>query len=135
MFAGVLMPLLALGLIGAWFIARQWAKPISALIKSANRIGQGDYTRPLDVARRDELGDLQHALERMRQKLSETTITKNYLDTVLNSLSDSVLVTSADGTHQELQRSRAAAAGLFGSRHGRQAAEQFRRCRASRRLR
>jgi diguanylate cyclase (GGDEF)-like protein/PAS domain S-box-containing protein len=97
MFAGVLMPLLALGLIGAWFIARQWAKPISALIKSANRIGQGDYTRPLDVARRDELGDLQHALERMRQKLSETTITKNYLDTVLNSLSDSVLVTSADG--------------------------------------
>jgi methyl-accepting chemotaxis protein len=62
MFAGVLMPLLALGLIGAWFIARQWAKPISALIKSAKRIGQGDYTRPLDVARRDELGDLQHAL-------------------------------------------------------------------------
>ncbi|HLN49445.1 MAG TPA: diguanylate cyclase, partial [Steroidobacteraceae bacterium] len=97
MFAGVLMPLLALGLIGAWFIARQWAKPISALIKSADRIGQGDYTRPLDVARRDELGDLQLALERMRQKLSETTITKNYLDTVLNSLGDSVLVTSADG--------------------------------------
>ncbi len=97
MFAGVLMPLLALGLIGAWFIARQWAKPISALIKSADRIGQGDYTRPVGVARLDELGDLQHALERMRQKLSETTITKNYLDTVLNSLSDSVLVTSADG--------------------------------------
>ena len=33
----------------------------------------------------------------MRQKLSETTITKNYLDTVLNSLSDSVIVTSPDG--------------------------------------
>ena len=47
--------------------------------------------------RRDELGELQHALERMRQKLSETTITKNYLDTVLNSLSDAVLVTSPDG--------------------------------------
>jgi diguanylate cyclase (GGDEF)-like protein/PAS domain S-box-containing protein len=97
MFAGVTLPLLALGLIGAWFIARQLARPISVLIKSANRIGQGDYTRPLDVARRDELGELQYALERMRQKLSETTITKNYLDTVLNSLSDSVLVTSPDG--------------------------------------
>jgi diguanylate cyclase (GGDEF)-like protein/PAS domain S-box-containing protein len=97
MLAGFTLPLLALGLIGAWFIARQLARPISALTKSADRIGQGDYTRPLDVARRDELGDLQNALERMRQKLSETTITKNYLDTVLNSLSDSVLVTSADG--------------------------------------
>jgi diguanylate cyclase (GGDEF)-like protein/PAS domain S-box-containing protein len=97
MLAGITLPLVALGLIGAWFVARQLARPISALIKSADRIGEGDYTRPLDVARRDELGELQYALERMRQKLSETTITKNYLDTVLNSLSDSVLVTTADG--------------------------------------
>jgi diguanylate cyclase (GGDEF)-like protein/PAS domain S-box-containing protein len=93
----ILLPLVALALISAWFIARQLARPISALIKSADRMGEGDYTRPLDVARRDELGELQLALERMRQKLSETTITKNYLDIVLNSLSDSVIVTSPDG--------------------------------------
>lgn len=95
--AGVTLPLLLLGLAGAWFIARQLAGPISALVKSADRIGQGDYTRPLAVVRRDELGDLQFALERMRQKLNETTITKNYLNTVLNSLSDAVLVTSPEG--------------------------------------
>jgi PAS domain S-box-containing protein len=95
--ARITLPLVALGLLGAWFIGRQLARPISALIKSADRIGEGDYTRPLHVARRDEIGELQHALERMRQKLSETTITKNYLDTVLNSLSDSVIVTSPDG--------------------------------------
>jgi len=95
--AGIALPLLALGLAGAWFIARQLAGPISALVKSADRIGQGDYTRPLAVVRHDELGDLQFALERMRQKLNETTITKNYLNTVLNSLSDAVLVTSPEG--------------------------------------
>jgi diguanylate cyclase (GGDEF)-like protein/PAS domain S-box-containing protein len=95
--AGITLPLLVLGLAGAWFIARQLAGPISALVKSADRIGQGDYTRPLAVVRHDELGDLQFALERMRQKLNETTITKNYLNTVLNSLSDAVLVTSPDG--------------------------------------
>jgi diguanylate cyclase (GGDEF)-like protein/PAS domain S-box-containing protein len=95
--AGITLPLLLLGLGGAWFIARQLAAPISALVKTADRIGQGDYTRPLEVVRHDELGDLQFALERMRQKLNETTITKNYLTTVLNSLSDSVLVTSRDG--------------------------------------
>jgi diguanylate cyclase (GGDEF)-like protein/PAS domain S-box-containing protein len=93
----ITLPLLVLGLLGAWFMSSQLARPISALIKSADRIGEGDYTRPLDVARRDELGELQHALERMRQKLSETTITKNYLDTVLNSLSDAVIVTTPDG--------------------------------------
>jgi len=95
--ASITLPLLILGLAGAWFIARQLSGPISALVKSADRIGQGDYTRPLAVVRHDELGDLQFALERMRQKLNETTITKNYLDTVLNSLSDAVLVTSPDG--------------------------------------
>jgi diguanylate cyclase (GGDEF)-like protein/PAS domain S-box-containing protein len=97
LFAGITVPLFLLGLIGAWFIARQLASPISALVKSADRIGQGDYTRPLAVVRQDELGELQFALERMRQKLNETTITKNYLNTMLNSLSDAVLVTSADG--------------------------------------
>jgi diguanylate cyclase (GGDEF)-like protein/PAS domain S-box-containing protein len=95
--AGITLPLLVLGLAGAWFFARQLSAPITALVKSADRIGQGDYTRPLEVVRHDELGELQFALERMRQKLNETTITKNYLNTVLNSLSDAVLVTSPDG--------------------------------------
>src|SRR3984957_2297740 len=95
--ASITLPLLVIGLAGAWYIARQLAGPIAALVKSADQIGQGDYTRPLAVVRHDELGDLQFALERMRQKLNETTITKNYLNTVLNSLSDAVLVTSPEG--------------------------------------
>ena len=96
--AGLTLPLLIVGgLLGAWLIARRLSAPISALVKSADRIGEGDYTRPLAVQRHDELGDLQFALERMRQNLNETTITKNYLNTVLNSLSDSVFVTSPDG--------------------------------------
>src|ERR1700731_3414242 len=40
--AGITLPLLVLGLAGAWFIARQLSGPISALVKSADRIGQGD---------------------------------------------------------------------------------------------
>ena len=90
--------LIGLGLVGAWILARRIERPISALIRSADRIGQGDYTRPFSVARHDELGDLQQALERMRVKLRQTTITKNYLNIVLNSMSDAVLVTSPDGT-------------------------------------
>ena len=96
-FTIITVPLFILGLLGAWLIARRLSGPIAALVKSADRIGEGDYTRPLAVVRRDELGDLQFALERMRQNLNETTITKNYLNTVLNSLSDAVFVTSPDG--------------------------------------
>jgi diguanylate cyclase (GGDEF)-like protein/PAS domain S-box-containing protein len=81
----------------AWFMARRVEQPISALIRNADRIGQGDYTRPFGVLRKDELGELQGALERMRQKLRQTTITKDYLNIVLNSMNDAVLVTSPDG--------------------------------------
>jgi diguanylate cyclase (GGDEF)-like protein/PAS domain S-box-containing protein len=88
------------GLIGGafgWRAGRKLEQPIAACIKSAERIGQGDYTRPLDVGRYGELGDLQHALERMRAKLRQTTINKNYLHSVLNSMTDAVFVTSPDG--------------------------------------
>jgi HAMP domain-containing protein len=57
------------GLLGAalaWRAGRRLEQPIAALIKGAERIGQGDYTRPVDVRRRDELGELQQALEKMR---------------------------------------------------------------------
>ena len=73
------------------------APPITTLIKSADRIAQGDYSRPMEVGRHDELGELQAALERMRQKLRQTTINKNYLTNVLGSMTDAVFVTSPDG--------------------------------------
>ncbi len=94
---GVTLPLLALAVASAWLLARQLSRPLTELARSADRIGRGDYTGPVDVARRDEVGKLQQALERMRQMLRETTITKNHLDTVLNSLSDAVLVTTSAG--------------------------------------
>jgi len=95
--ATITLCLVGLGVLLAWFIARRFGRSIALLIKSADRIGEGDYTGPLNLAGRDELKGLQQALERMRQRLCETAVTRNYLDTVLNSLSDSVLVTGTDG--------------------------------------
>ncbi len=88
------------GLVAAWLAWRagfRLEQPITALIRSAERFGQGDYTRPVDIVRRDELGDLQQALEHMRYKLRQTTITKNYLNSVLNGMTDAVFVSSPDG--------------------------------------
>jgi diguanylate cyclase (GGDEF)-like protein/PAS domain S-box-containing protein len=90
----------AAGLVAAslaWRAGFRLEQPITALIRSAERFGQGDYTRPVDIVRRDELGDLQQALEHMRYKLRQTTITKNYLTSVLNGMTDAVFVSSPDG--------------------------------------
>jgi len=87
----------ALGAILAWRTGRRIEQPIVQLIRSAERFGQGDYSRPLEVERRDEIGELQGALERMRQKLRQTTITRDYLTNILNGMADAVFVTSPDG--------------------------------------
>jgi nitrogen fixation/metabolism regulation signal transduction histidine kinase len=81
----------------AWMLAQRLERPIVELIRSAERIGEGDYTRPHQVTSNDEIADLELALDRMRQKLQQTTITTNYLTTVLNSMNDAVLVTAPNG--------------------------------------
>ena len=97
---------LALGVAGAgalaaaallWRAVNRLQRPVGSLIRSAERIGQGDYTRPLEVRRQEALGDLQQALERMRGRLRQSTINKEYLHSVLNSMTDAVFVTSPDG--------------------------------------
>jgi diguanylate cyclase (GGDEF)-like protein/PAS domain S-box-containing protein len=95
----------------AWTLAKRLERPIVELIRSAERIGEGDYTRPHKVTSNDEIADLEVALDRMRQKLRQSTITTDYLNTVLNSMNDAVLVTSPAGV---IKRVNDAAVRLFG---------------------
>ena len=81
----------------AWRTVNRLQRPVDSLIRSAERIGQGDYTRPVEVRRDDALGELEQALERMRGRLRQSTINKSYLHSVLNSMTDAVFVTSPDG--------------------------------------
>lgn len=97
--------------IFSWLLARRLERPISELIRTAERIGEGDYTQPHKITSDDELAELEAALDRMRQNLRQTTITKNYLSTVLNSMNDAVIVTSTDGI---VRRINDAAVRLFG---------------------
>ena len=100
-----------LGTLGAWLLAGRLRRPIRALIGNLERLGAGDYTRPDAVAAPGEFLELADAVDRMREKLRETTITKDYLDTVLNSMADAVLVTSPQG---QIRRANEAATRLLG---------------------
>jgi diguanylate cyclase (GGDEF)-like protein/PAS domain S-box-containing protein len=81
----------------AWRALRELERPVESLIKSAERFSAGDYTRPVEVRERDSLAGLEQAFERMRGRLRQTTISKNYLHSMLNSMTDGVFVTSPEG--------------------------------------
>ena len=59
------------GLVAAWAITRQIVIPLNQTLKVAERIAAGDLTQNLVSQRRDELGQLQRAIQRMTQGLRE----------------------------------------------------------------
>jgi diguanylate cyclase (GGDEF)-like protein/PAS domain S-box-containing protein len=91
---------IALSLLAAWLTAaliNRIDRAMTSLMTSADRIGRGEHAEPVPPSGVPEISALEAALERMRQTLAGTTISRDYLDTVLNSMSDAVLVTAPDG--------------------------------------
>lgn len=89
----------------AWKTAIRLVQPINALTRQARNISAGDYSQTLQIQRSDELGELAHAFNRMRDQLRQTTTSRDYIDSVLASMSDSVIVTGPDGTISRINQS------------------------------
>jgi diguanylate cyclase (GGDEF)-like protein/PAS domain S-box-containing protein len=112
---------LVLGLVGfilaslaallTWRVTRSLDKPIHQLTESAERIGNGNYTQPLELSADTDLAPLERAVEQMRQKLRQSSINTKYLTTVLDGMNDAVLVTSQTNN---ITRVNAAAERLLG---------------------
>jgi diguanylate cyclase (GGDEF)-like protein/PAS domain S-box-containing protein len=95
--------ILALGLAIAWYAANHMVKPLRRLAAQAARIGSGDFAQGYDVNdRQDELGDLGRAFETMRKRLQDTTVRRDYLDKILASMNEAVIVTDPAGKIQHL---------------------------------
>jgi diguanylate cyclase (GGDEF)-like protein len=62
---------LVLSIIGSVAVARNITRPLEALASAAARIEQGDYTAPVDLKRRDEIGVLASSLNHMRGGIAD----------------------------------------------------------------
>ncbi|NMX56950.1 methyl-accepting chemotaxis protein [Pseudomonas sp. WS 5146] len=60
---------LLLGVLAAWWIARQIVVPLRAILTAAHRIADGDLSRDIQEDRRDELGQLQQSIGQMTRNL------------------------------------------------------------------
>jgi len=59
-------------IIVAYMTGLHWiGRPLEALMEKAERIGRGDFSRPIDLNRNDELGSLGTSLNQMCQRLIE----------------------------------------------------------------
>ncbi len=89
--------------VAVWLIARRQTKRIRELKREAKKLRDSDFGEPLRVER-GELGELAAVFNDMRDKLRATTISRDYVDSILSSMNDAIIVTAADGTIKRVNR-------------------------------
>ncbi|HEV7431972.1 MAG TPA: hypothetical protein VGN77_02945, partial [Steroidobacteraceae bacterium] len=70
----------------SWRERQRLQDGVEQLIGAFERLGRGEFSQPADGGLAGHLGRLQRALERTRVALNETTFSRDYLDSVLNSM-------------------------------------------------
>jgi diguanylate cyclase (GGDEF)-like protein/PAS domain S-box-containing protein len=94
-----------------WLIVRRQTKRIRQLKKQAEKFRDADFGEPLPVARDDELGALSRVFNDMRDKLRATTISRDYVDSILSGMNEAIIVTNEAG---EITRINSATTHLLG---------------------
>lgn len=72
-------------------------RPIKDLREGTQKIHQGEYGIEVKVVSNDELGELADNFNQMSRELSRTTVSKDFLDSVLDCMSDVLVVWQMDG--------------------------------------
>jgi signal transduction histidine kinase len=65
------------GILIATYFAKSVTRPIGELVQASTRIGQGDFKQHLDESRKDEIGVLMRAFNRMASGILELKETQN----------------------------------------------------------
>jgi len=81
------------------YITRRIVLPVGSLSIMASKVARGDLEPKTDMALvgNDEIGDLWASFQTMTQGLKETTVSKSYLDDILESMADTLVVVNVDG--------------------------------------
>jgi PAS domain S-box-containing protein len=101
---GVLVILIGLAVMcGAQYWGlRRLLRPLDVLVGFTRRVGAGDLRYRAPVDRVDEVGQLAQAFNAMVERLGETTVSKDYVDNVLHSMGEALIVADRMGCIQRV---------------------------------
>jgi signal transduction histidine kinase/CheY-like chemotaxis protein/HAMP domain-containing protein len=89
--------LFLVGITIAYFVGKKLVKPIEQISIAACKIAKGDFNINLDVGTNDELGQLGQDINNMCQQLRSTTVSRDYVSNIIDSMSDSLFVINDKG--------------------------------------
>ena len=92
-------------------MARKISRPIIALANTARSFGEGDLEARAQTGSTDEIGELGRSFNDMAAMLAHTMVSRDYIEAVIESISDAVLVLDSAG---KIERANAAARAMLG---------------------
>jgi len=90
--------------LGFW-ISRSITNPLHSLTSAAQQIGRGNLGTRINIKSKDEIGILVDAFDRMRMDLSKTTVSKTYVDNIITSMLDTLIVIDSQANITKVNRS------------------------------
>ncbi|UCG79619.1 MAG: HAMP domain-containing protein, partial [Desulfobacterales bacterium] len=84
------------GGVVAYLLARFISSPIIRITNAIGKVANGDLDTVLTIKRNDELGALAHSFNKMTEDLRKTTISKDYVDNIIGSMNDTLIVADLD---------------------------------------
>lgn len=84
---------LAVAILLALYIYRSITKPISKIAEAAEKIGAGNLKQRIRYNSDDEIGQLSRVFDRMAENLSKTTVSRDYVDSIISAMANFLFVT------------------------------------------
>ncbi|MEN8142787.1 MAG: HAMP domain-containing protein, partial [Thermodesulfobacteriota bacterium] len=83
--------------VAYWGIGYLVSKPLDVLVTGIEKIRQGDLSHRIDLSSHDEMNDLADSFNLMARELSQTLVTKDFVNSIILSMMDSLLVLNTEG--------------------------------------
>lgn len=94
----VFLLLLAVSTVIAYYASRYFSRPIVQLAYAADRLAHGDLSAQVDIRSTGEVQLLVQNFNRMAADLARTTVSRDYMDNIVSSMMDTLIVVSPEGT-------------------------------------
>lgn len=100
----VLVVSVIMSMLLGFFISRAIANPVVKLKNAAEELGKGKLDTRVEIKSGDEIGLLADSFNRMTEDLRKTTVSRDYVDNIIKSMIDTLVVVTPEGTIQAVNR-------------------------------
>jgi PAS domain S-box-containing protein len=92
------------GGVAAYLLAIFISSPIKLITDATREVAAGNLDTPLAIERNDEIGVLADSFNKMTEDLRKTTISKDYVDNIIGSMNDTLVVVDLEAKITNVNR-------------------------------